>query len=66
MKFDNESSKKSGEYIGYILMYLVFTTILYLILRFIDKLPNGWNFLHVTSITLLIILVGKSIKLVLK
>jgi len=50
---------------GFVIMYFVFTTILYFILKFADKLPDTLNYFSLMIITLFIILVGILIKLTL-
>ncbi|MEK6879726.1 MAG: hypothetical protein AABY22_08975 [Nanoarchaeota archaeon] len=55
-----------GFVLGIIFSYLVFSTILYLILNFLKKIPLGWNYLHISVIILTIVLFGILIKMVLK
>ena len=55
-----------GKVIGFLLSYTIFTSILYLILQFSNKLPESWTILHVVLLTILIIMVGKSIRFLLK
>jgi len=52
--------------IGYIIMYFIFTTVLYFILKYFDKIPENWNYIHMMVITLFIVLLGKLIKILLK
>ena len=58
--FKQKSNKKErfGEKIGYILSYFVFTTILYFLLKLLNKIPSHWTYLHIMVITFLIALIG--------
>ncbi len=66
MKFKENKTNKEYEYLGYIIMYFIFTTILYLILTFLNKIPETWNYLHVMAITIIIILISRLIKYIIK
>lgn len=66
MNFEKKEPEKFGKILGYILMYIVFTTILFFILRLLDKQQGGLNYLIVMAITLSLILIGKLLKLWLK
>ena len=66
MNFEAKKPKKITEKIGYVVMYFIFTTIFYFILKSLDKLPDSWNYFHVLSLTLSIVLLGTLIKLLLK
>lgn len=61
---DIKKSKKEKyiELIGYILMYFIFTTILYFILKSLDKIPERWNYFYIMAITLLIVFIAKLIR----
>lgn len=63
---ENKSSEKFGRIVGGVVMYFVFTTILFFILRFLNKLPEKWNYFHVILITIFIVLLGSLIKMLLK
>ncbi len=60
----NKQNKKTNWaiIIGYIVMYLIFTTLLYFILRYFNKIPENWTYFHVMTVTLLIVLIGKLIR----
>jgi len=59
MNFEKEDFyKRAGEYVGYLSMYFIFTTILYFILKILGKLPLSWNYLYVLNLTLFIVLIG--------
>ena len=62
----NLQRNKFAEKLGFIFAYFFFTTTLYLILSFFNKIPVSWNYLHVMTITLIITLVGVVIKRFLK
>tara|TARA_Y100000310_G_scaffold345815_1_gene470407 strand:- start:22361 stop:22564 length:204 start_codon:yes stop_codon:yes gene_type:complete len=52
--------------LGYVFGYFLFTTILYLILNFLNKVPKEWSYFNIMGITLLIIFLGWSINRLLK
>ncbi len=66
MKFKTKATNSLDKKIGCVFMYLVFTTILYFILKLLNKLPGSWNYLHVLILTLFIVLLGTLIKLLLR
>ena len=67
MEFDKkDNSKKFGKTVGYLAMYLIFTIILYFILKFLNKLPPKFNFSYIVVITLSIVLIGSFVKYSLK
>lgn len=61
----NKSIEKMGEKIGYLFSYILFTTIVFFIFSFLNKLPSNWSFFHITGVTLLIAIIGIIIKRVL-
>ena len=64
-----EQSKKIGglgEKIGFIFAYFLFTTILFFILKLLNKVPASWGYFHIMGITILIILLGFLIQRLLK
>jgi len=58
--------EKIGEKIGFIIMLLIASTILFFILEITNKLPSNWNYLYVLVLVFLIILLGALIKKILK
>jgi hypothetical protein len=54
--------EKIGEVTGFLSSYFLFTTILFFVLKLTNKLPQTWNYLHISYITLTIILTGFFIK----
>ncbi|MEK6846902.1 MAG: hypothetical protein AABY16_01915 [Nanoarchaeota archaeon] len=67
MQFDEKTFvDRFPRKVGYFLMYLIFTVVLYFILKILDKLPLDWTVFHVVGITLAIVLFGRLIKLLLK
>ncbi len=66
MNFEVKSVKSFNKKIGYVFMYLVFTTIFYYILKLLNKIPESWNYLHILPLTLFIVLLGTLIKLLLR
>lgn len=62
MELKRSKKEKYKELIGYILMYFIFTTILYFILKSLDKIPERWNYFYIMIITLLIVFIAKLIR----
>ncbi len=48
--------------IGFLFGYLIFTTVLYFILTFLDKLPQTWDIYDLAIITAIIAAVGYWLK----
>lgn len=65
MKFEKRENGMI-KLVGYIVMYLIFTTVLYFILKLLNRLPETWGYIHIMVITLFITLLGKLIKMLLK
>lgn len=51
-------SEKIGYGIGYLFAYFLFTTLLYAVSLFLDKIPSSWSYLHIAVITLGITILG--------
>jgi len=51
-----------GEKAGFVAAYFLFTTILFYILYFLNKLPETGSYFNIIGITLLITLLGTLIK----
>ncbi|OIO80989.1 hypothetical protein AUJ84_02120 [Candidatus Pacearchaeota archaeon CG1_02_32_132] len=67
LKLDKESlSEKIGNFLGYLVAYLIFTIILFFVLSYLNKLPEGWGYIHILAIGLLISLIGSLIRELLK
>ena len=62
---ENESVEALGEKCGYVSAYFLFTTILYLLLVLLKKIPETWSYLHIMLIVLLIAATGLAIKRIL-
>ena len=63
MRFSEKNSKKRiGKFIGYLALFLIFTTILYFILSFFEKLPKSGGYFFVLFLTISILVVGRCIK----
>ena len=62
----NTLIEKFGNKIGYLFSYLLFTTILFFILGWLNKIPDSWTYFHIMAATLLIALFGAIIKRFLK
>ena len=59
-------TERLGEITGFLLMYFIFTTILYFLLKWLDKIPDSWSFIYISMITLFIVLLGFLINILLK
>jgi|GEM_PF-1922954 len=67
MNFGQDNSTESiGEKVGYVVAYLLFTTILFLVLNLTHKIPDSWSYFHIMGITFSIVLIGTVIRRVLK
>jgi len=55
-----------GKGAGFVITYLIFTTVLYFLLKLIGKFPSDWTYFHIIFITFFIILLGTVIRLLLK
>ena len=67
MEFNKKNNyEKAGKITGFLLMFAIFTILLYFILNFLNKIPEYWSLIHMFPITLLIVLLGTLIKLLLK
>jgi len=67
MKFEeNKRIEQYGKILGYLFSYFLFTTILFLILNLLNKIPSSWNYFHIILITLLIVFIGIILKISLK
>ena len=53
---------KIGEKLGFVASYFIFTTFIYFMLLFLNKLPNSWDYIHIAGITLLVTLINMLIK----
>jgi hypothetical protein len=63
MKFEKKDRVFSfSKNLGYLLMLLVFSIILYFVLSFFDKIPESWGYFHILIISVLIIFIGKGIR----
>jgi len=47
-----------GKKFGYLFSYFLFTTILFYILTWLEKIPLSWTYLHIMGITIIIAVVG--------
>lgn len=67
MKFEKSDRwKKLAQKLGYLFSYLIFTTVLFLVLKFLNKLPASWTYFDIAIITLLIVILGNILKKILK
>lgn len=55
-----------GKGLGYLLAYLLFTTILFFVFTSTNKIPDSWSYVNILGITFLIALFGYVIKWFLK
>lgn len=63
---DKNKSRKFEKKLGFVIMYLIFTIILYFIMRTSNKIPENWTIFHISLLTLFLILLGTFIRLLLK
>ena len=54
IKNEGENLEKFGVKIGFIFSLIIFTTILFFVLKFFKKIPTTWNFWNILIITLII------------
>jgi hypothetical protein len=67
MIFEQEKTlEKYGEKAGYVFAYFLFTTVLFFVLTFFEKIPESWSYFTIMGITLIIVLIGVVIKSLLK
>ena len=62
----NERIIEIGENLGYLFGYFLFTTLLFLILNLLDKMPYNWSYFHIMRITIFIVLISFLNKWILK
>ena len=55
-----------GEKLGYIFSYFLFTTVLYVVLTLLKKIPENWTYFSIMIITVIIALIGIVFKKLLK
>lgn len=58
--------RRAGVAMGYTLSYFLFTTILFIMLILLKKIPASWTYFHVMGITGAIALAGIAVKRLLK
>tara|TARA_Y100000031_G_C8170667_1_gene361638 strand:- start:407 stop:667 length:261 start_codon:yes stop_codon:yes gene_type:complete len=63
---ENRSIQNVGEKAGFIIGYFLFTTVLYFVLFFLKRMPVSWSYGHIMIITAVIVLIGTSIKRLLR
>lgn len=47
-----------GKRVGFVCGYFLFTTFLYFLLYFLNKLLLGWNYIHIMGITFVLLFMG--------
>jgi hypothetical protein len=63
---EKDMIKNIGEKIGFISAYLFFTTILFLIMSYLNRFPGSWTYFNVMGVTFLVTLVGSAVRRLLK
>ena len=58
--------EKYGFFIGFVISYFLFTTVLFFVLIILEKLPESWGYVHIAMITIAITLFGLIVKRLLK
>lgn len=67
MQFEkNDKPKKIGEITGFFITFLIFSIILFFILKFLGKLPDSWNFFYIIGLAAIINITGLIIKKIIK
>jgi hypothetical protein len=67
MNFEqNKSAERLGGKAGFLFSYLLFTTVMFLVLQKLKKLPLGWSYGHVILLTGGITLTGLAVGRLLK
>lgn len=54
----NKAAEKIGKAIGYVFSYLLFTTVLFLVLSYLKKMPSSWNYFYAAGITIAVTVIG--------
>ena len=63
MKFESVGfAENVGKVLGFLIAYLLFTAILFFVLKIAKKIPSSWNIFCVAGITLSIAFLGIIIK----
>lgn len=62
----NHFLEKLGQKAGYLFSYLVFTAILFFLLRFLKRLPEDWHFFHIACLVFCIVISGEALKRILR
>ena len=58
--------EKTGEKFGFVLMFIISATILFFILKILNKTPDNWGYFHILILVFIITLIGIIIKKTLK
>lgn len=51
-------SFKMGIYVGFVGMFIIFSTILFFVLKLFNHLPDSWTYFHIFLISLPILFIG--------
>ncbi len=63
---ENKLIENLSEKVGFVFSYFVFTTVLFFILSYTNRLPQGADYFYAVKITLTIIMTGILLKYLLK
>lgn len=63
---EKQKGWRIGLVVGYVFSYALFTTILYGILFFLEKIPASWSYVHIMAITTLVAGMGFTVRRLLK
>ena len=58
----NQMIENLGRRTGYLFSYVVFTTMLFLAVFLLGRLPSGWSLLHIAGITAAVAVFGAMLK----
>ena len=58
MESAETKSFKMGTYVGFVGMFVIFSTILFFVLKIFDRIPDSWTYVHIFLVSLPILFVG--------
>ena len=59
---EDKSVARYGKLAGYVFAYFFFTTVLFLVLTLLNKIPASWTYYNVMGVTFLVVLIGTGLK----
>jgi len=55
-----------GQITGYVLGYLLFSTVLFTVLHFSHKIPSDWSYAHILGAVAILVFVGTGLERILR